>query len=215
MEALVHAAYVLYLLSYLMRDILWLRVFTVIAAVCLVVYFYWRPDPLLTAISWNLVFVVLNLYWIVRLLFERRPVSMNEEQARLHQLAFNTMKPRDMLTLLKIGTWEEHTPGQRLIKRGDVVGQLSIISSGKARVEIEGRMVNELTAGQFIGITGMICEDPADADVIVTDAIRCLAWPGAKLRHFLKKNPELRVAFQRTLNRDLIRQLRSTQVQPG
>lgn len=215
MEALVHAAYVLYLLSYLMRDILWLRVFTVIAAVCLVVYFYWQPEPLLTAISWNLAFVALNLYWIARLLLERRPVAMNEEQARLHQLAFNTMKPRDMLMLLNIGTWEEHTPGQSLIQRGDFVGQLSIISLGKADVEIDGRMVNELTAGQFIGTTGFVCEDPADVDVIVTDAIRCLAWPGAKLKHFLEKNPELRVAFQRTLNRDLIRQLRSTQVRPG
>ena len=76
MDIMIHVANVLYLLSYLMRDILWLRAFTVIAAVCLVSYFFFRPDPLMPAIYWNLLFTSLNIYWIWRLLLERRPVRL-------------------------------------------------------------------------------------------------------------------------------------------
>ena len=49
MDILIHVANVLYLFSYLMRDILWLRILTVVAACCLMPYFYFRPEPLMPA----------------------------------------------------------------------------------------------------------------------------------------------------------------------
>ena len=42
LELLIHAANVLYLFAFLVRDILWLRILTVVAALCLVPYFYFR-----------------------------------------------------------------------------------------------------------------------------------------------------------------------------
>ena len=43
MDYLINIANVLYLFSYLVRDILWLRILTVIAASFLIPYFYLRP----------------------------------------------------------------------------------------------------------------------------------------------------------------------------
>jgi hypothetical protein len=37
-------------------------------SICLIPYFYFRPEPLMTPIYWNLVFTALNIYWICRLL---------------------------------------------------------------------------------------------------------------------------------------------------
>jgi hypothetical protein len=54
-----------------MRDILWLRIFTVVAAACLILYFYFLPEPLLTPVYWNILFIALNFFWIARLLHER------------------------------------------------------------------------------------------------------------------------------------------------
>ncbi len=65
-ELLIHAANVLYLLAFMVRDILWLRLLTVVAAACLIPYFYFQPEPLFTPIYWNLVFTALNIFWIVR-----------------------------------------------------------------------------------------------------------------------------------------------------
>lgn len=72
MEYFINIANALYLLSYFVRDILWLRVLTVIAASCLILYFYFRPEPLMAVVYWNLFFIALNIYWVFRLLSERR-----------------------------------------------------------------------------------------------------------------------------------------------
>ena len=69
MEALVYAANILYLLSYTVRDILHLRLLTIVAACCLVSYFYNQAEPLMTVVYWNVFFVLLNalqLAFIVR-----------------------------------------------------------------------------------------------------------------------------------------------------
>lgn len=72
MEYLINIANVLYLLSCFVRDMLWLRILTVIAASCLTVYFRFGPEPLMVVVYWNLFFIALNVYWVFRLLLERR-----------------------------------------------------------------------------------------------------------------------------------------------
>ncbi len=71
METLIYAANILYLLSYLVRDILYLRLLTVVAACCLVTYFYSQAEPLMTVVYWNLFFVTLNVLQLTRILWER------------------------------------------------------------------------------------------------------------------------------------------------
>jgi len=71
METLIYAANLLYLFSYLVRDILYLRLLTVVAACCLVTYFYNQAEPLMTVIYWNLFFVTLNVLQLTRILWQR------------------------------------------------------------------------------------------------------------------------------------------------
>lgn len=78
MEHLINIANVLYLVSYFVRDMLYLRVLTIIAASCLTSYFYSRPEPLMAAVWWNLFFIALNVYWVFRLLTERRGHSRRD-----------------------------------------------------------------------------------------------------------------------------------------
>jgi hypothetical protein len=72
MEALIYIANMLYLASYFIQDILRLRALTITAAMCLVGYFYLRPEPLMTVVWWNLFFVALNVLHISRVLTRRR-----------------------------------------------------------------------------------------------------------------------------------------------
>ena len=72
MDALVSMANVLYLLSYSTRDLLRLRLLTVVAASTLVAYFWMLPEPLFAVIAWNLFFIGLNLFQSTRLLVMRR-----------------------------------------------------------------------------------------------------------------------------------------------
>jgi hypothetical protein len=66
MDHLINLANVLYLVAYFMRDIRRLRAFTILASSLLAAYFYFRPEPLMAAVYWNLFFGGLNAYHLAR-----------------------------------------------------------------------------------------------------------------------------------------------------
>ena len=82
MEALICIANVLYLLSYFVRDMIWLRVLTILGAMLLLPYFCLRAEPLMMPVYWNAFFIVLNAWWVVRLIRERRPNDSRNETRR-------------------------------------------------------------------------------------------------------------------------------------
>jgi len=210
MDYLIHTANVLYMFSYLVRDILWLRVLTVIAASLLIPYFYAQPTPLLTPIYWNLGFTALNVYWIWRLLLERRPVQLSADEQRLRQLAFRAMTPRDLLKLMGLAQWENHPAHHIFLEPGETPERLAVIYAGRVCVAVEGSPVAELTEGTFIGGTHFFTDEPGRANVFALEPIRCVWWPKVKLKGFLRKNPELRASFQLILGMDLTKRLQES-----
>jgi CRP-like cAMP-binding protein len=206
----VHAANVLYLFAFMMRDILLLRMLVVVAAAVLIPYLYFRPEPLMAAIYWNLAFTALNIYWICRLLLERRPVTLSVAERRLCELAFRTMTPREMITLLKLATWERAESGECFVERDKPLNRLMVIYSGKACAEVDGRNVTELHPGHFIGSISYVTEETAPANIVAIDPTRYVSWPKSKLKDFMNKNPDLHSALKSTLAIDLTRWLRAT-----
>ena len=210
MEYLIHIANILYLFSYIMHDILWLRVLTVAAACFLIPYFYFRPDPLIPAIFWNLVFTSLNVFWICRLLLERRPVKLSDDEQQLCQIAFLTLTPREMKKILNLSSWSNAVANECFVSKDEPLERLILIYSGKANVEIDGQKVGELHAGQFIGEMSYFTDDVAAANVVATQDTRYVSWPKDRLRSFLDSNSDLRAAFQIILGSVLAKRLQES-----
>jgi CRP-like cAMP-binding protein len=200
----------LYLFAFMVRDILWLRILAVIASAFLIPYFYFRPEPLMTPIYWNFVFMALNIYWICRLLLERRPVKLSTDEQRLCELVFRIMTPREMIKLLKLATWENAATGECFVDRGKPLDRLMVIYSGKACAEVDGRKVAELQPGYFIGSISYVTEEMAPANVVALEPTRYVSWPKSKLKAFMNKNPDLHSALKSTLAIDLTRWLQAT-----
>jgi CRP-like cAMP-binding protein len=209
-DLLIHAANILYLFAFMVRDILWLRVITVVAAVCLIPYYYSRPVPMMAPVYWNLVFMVLNLYWIFRLLLERAPTKLAVDERRLCELVFRTMSPREMIKLLKLATWEDAETGECFVKRHKPLDRLMVIYSGRACAEVDGRKVTELRAGHFIGSIDYVTQEMASADVLAIEPTRYVSWPKSKLKDFMNKNPDLHLALKSTLAIDLTKWIQAT-----
>lgn len=207
MDYLINIANILYLFSYLVRDILWLRILTVVAACCLIPYFYFRPDPLIIAIYWNLLFTSLNIFWIGRLLVERRPVQLTGNDLRLYQLVFRCLTPREMQQLLKLGRWKIAAVQECFISQGDALEHLMVICAGKACVVKNGKAMEELGDGQFIGGIPFATESLAPADVVALEETHYMSWPKDRLRDFLDDKAELSAALQLTLGFDLSKRL--------
>src|ERR1700733_11711159 len=209
-DLLIHAANVLFLIAYMVRDILWLRILTVIATFCLIPYYFTRSEPMMVPIYWSLVFAALNVYWIVRLLLERAPMKLNADEQRLCELVFRTMSPREMISLLKLATWEDAETGECFVERHKPSDRLMVIYSGRACAEVDGLRVTELEPGQFIGRIDYGTQETGRAGTLALEPTRYVSWPKSKLRDLMSKNPELHSALKSTLAIDLTKWIRAS-----
>lgn len=209
MDLFVHAANVLYLASYSVRDILWLRALTVVAGATLMPFYYFQPEPLMVPIYWNCLFLAVNGYQIYRLLLERRPVKLAEEEQRLYQMAFRTLTPREFVKLLALASWRDVTAGTTIIERGVDLSELFVLVDGTARVEVDEELIAELEPGRFMGEMSYMTGDAPTAAVLATSDARYVAWPQDELRKFLADKIDLRAALQNILGTDLVGKLRA------
>jgi hypothetical protein len=116
-EFCIHVANVIYLISFLARDILWLRLLTCIALLLGIVFFTCQPAPLYGPTVWHVAFLAINGVQISRLLVERRHLMLTKEQERLGQAAFADLTREQLLNLLTRVTCEQAAGKQREIDR--------------------------------------------------------------------------------------------------
>jgi CRP-like cAMP-binding protein len=182
---------------------LWLRWFAVAAALTNMPYFLLQPTVLWPPILWASVFTVINLYQISRIYLERRPVVLSQDEQRLYDLAFRSLRPREFLSLTLIGEWKDATVGDKVLTEGEPVSRLCISIAGNAEVSKQGKPVGMLEAGHIIGTAIVMAGSPSPVDATFTQPARYMAWPLASLRTFMDKRPDLRIALQGLVSRDL------------
>lgn len=99
-EICIHVANVLYLVSFLARDILWLRILTCGGLVLGIVFFTCQPAPFYGPTAWHLLFLLINGVHIRRLVIERRRLKLSEEHEKQAEEAFKDLSREEMLNLL-------------------------------------------------------------------------------------------------------------------
>ncbi len=206
-DVLLHVANVLYLVSYLVRDILWLRFVTIIAIVTLMPYYF--ANGLMLPVIWSVVFLLINVYQIYILLLQRRPVQLDARQQRLYQRVFRTLTPRDFLGLVGAGTWHEVAPGNELLRQGEVLDQLHVIDEGEVEVTCDDRCLATLGAGSFVGEMSYVTGEPTSAAVVARAPTQVLSWRRESLDEFLSAHPDARAALQMILGTDMAAKLRA------
>ena len=216
LDALVSVANVVYLISYSVRDILWLRILTVVGATLLMPYYYFQIVPLWAPISWNVVFVAINIYWIVRLMLDRRPVPFSDDERRLYRLAFRNMNERDAFKLFRMGTWSSQPAGTTLLTQGQPVNALSLIVDGQVSVEMNGTQVDTLGEGRFLGGIALLNRDThftTPVTVKTKNPIRTIIWQFADLDTQFAKDTELHIAVEASLGLEISRFLQTARAQ--
>jgi hypothetical protein len=209
MQALIHIANVFFLCSYLVKDIFWLRLLSVLGGLVLFVFFVLQPTPMWPSLAWNVLFGSINVYQLYRLFLERRPVALAEREQRLYQLVFRTLTPREFVKLLALGRWEEARATERLVERGQTLDRFMVIVGGKTTVRVGDETVAELGEGQFVGEMSFLTGQVPTADVVATEETRYVAWKKTELTKFLDANPALRAAIQLVIGTDLVGKLRA------
>ncbi len=182
-----HLAFGLIAFSFLVKDILWLRVVSILASLFSVFYNYVIPaNPMWLAINWNIVFVVVNLYHIAVIIYEKRPIKMKPKDKELYETLFKDLSPVEYL------------------KISNLVTDLILIYNGTVDVVVGTKKVAELKDGQFVGEMSFLTEKSATATCIVKHDTECLVWKQPEFKELLKRNPSLYYTIQSLLSNQLV-----------
>ena len=207
MDYLIHTANILYIFSYMVRDILWLRILIIIAICFVIPFYYFQPVPLMAPVYWNILFATINIVQVIVLLIERRPVKLSENEERLYKMVFRTLTPREARKMFKMARWGTAEKGDLLVKKDSMLEGLMLINKGKASVQLEDDQHAELGEGHFVGEMSYITGNKTSASVVADSQLEYVTWPLESLKPFLDKNTELRAALTAIIGIDLARKI--------
>jgi CRP-like cAMP-binding protein len=207
---LVHFSNVLMLLSYSVRNILWLRWFAVSAAITVIPYYFYRQEILWPPILWAAVFLCINLFQIARIYAERRPVRFSPDEQTLYDMGFHSLAPRDFISLVLAGEWRDAQPGEQPLTEGQPVSSVCIATAGTVQISRLGKALTTVKPGHVLGTALALTGNASPVSASFTAAGRYIRWPLANLRTFLDAKPELREAIHALVSRDLADKLETT-----
>ena len=196
-----HLAFGLIAFSFLVKDIFWLRVMSITASLFSIFYNYFIPiEPMMIAIFWNGIFIVVNLYHVAVLIYEKRPVKMSPKNRELYDTMFKSMSPVEYLKITKLAKWKKFKVGDEIIAQNKPVKDLHLIYNGTVDVVVGIEPVAELKDGQFVGEMSFLTEKPATATCIVKHDTECMIWNQEGFKDLLKRNPSLYFSIQSLLS---------------
>jgi CRP-like cAMP-binding protein len=196
-----HLAFGLIAFSFLVKDIFWLRIVSILASLFSVFYNYLIPlEPMWLAINWNFIFIAVNLYHIAVILYEKREVKMDAKNQELYDTLFSEMTPVEYLKISRAAKWELVKSGQRIITQGMPVPDLYLIYNGTVDVIVDNEQIAELKDGEFVGEMSFLTEKVATATCKVKYDAQCLVWKQKEFKELLKRNPSLYFTIQSVLS---------------
>ena len=200
-----HLAFGLIAFSFLVKDILYLRLVSIVASLFSVFYNWVIPvEPMWIPIFWNFVFVGLNLYHIAVIIYEKRPVDMTDKEKELYDTMFRNLTPVEFLKITKVAEWVKYNTPLPIITQGKPVKDLILIYNGTVDVIVNDKKVAELKDGQFVGEMSFLTEKPATATCRVEHNAECLVWKQKEFKDLLKRNPSLYYSIQSLLSNQLV-----------
>jgi hypothetical protein len=203
-----HAASILTMAAYLLKDMLWLRLLAILSCFAGIAFNYLVPaTPLWTVIYWNLLFILINVVQIGIIIKERTGIHFTDEEKELHDTLFKNFAPFEFMKLMRVGKWLEAKQGEILATEQKPIDSVMLIYNGLVGVESKGKEVAKLKDGNFIGEVSFITGGAATATVRALQPTRYVAWPKEAISQLLNRNPSMRFAMQAMLSTDLSKKL--------
>lgn len=198
---LLNVGYILMLSALVMRDVLWLRMTMVLAQSVLGTY-AWTLG-LTNNVAWNTVFVTINVIWTIKILRERRAVTLPEHLKPLYERHFFPLTRAEFLRWWKLGR-RETLRDERLTTDGESPSALYFVLDGTARVTRNGEHVVDLGVGQFVAEMSLITGRPANADVFAAGTIEVIRWDVEELKELRDSDPAMWARIQSAIGQDLV-----------
>jgi len=150
---LVHAAALTYVIGFLVRDQLKLRLLLQLGSMFYIAYYFFEPEtPLWDAIAWTVIMFTANAWTIHRIMTDRREVKFDEDDLVLFG-AIPSISPGDFRRLMAKAQKDTAFVNIALTHQGRNPRNLWFMVSGSATVEKDGAQ-RQIEAPAFVGEVG-------------------------------------------------------------
>lgn len=201
-----HIANILFVLSYSVRDIMWLRILALCGVLVSLPYYYLQPEVLWPPIGWAAVFLAINGYHVWRLWLERRPVELSPDEAKLYDLTFFPLTRRRFRDLVRLGRWADLNTGDVLIRPGQPIDEVVVPLTGSIDAKLGNRHLGRFAAGEIVGAAAFH-DRPLQLEAIAGERCRVLRVPVATIKQHAKRDGQLARTLERIAREDLARKL--------
>ena len=206
-----HISFVIIALSFVMRDILWLRIVSILGSIFSIFFNYFIPGgPIWIVIGWSMVFILIHAFNMIVSVRERQGVVFSPEEKELFDTVFKAFSSVEFMKLLRIGEWRDISKDTVIAQEGNLVDEITFIYNGEANIQSKGRQINTIRDGAFVGEMEFFSEKEATATVLSTSPLRCLVWTKDELKQLLVRNPNMYSAMQTVFSVDLVQKLQTT-----
>ena len=199
----------LYVISYMLTSMVWLRVLAIIAAASTVPYFYFQLEPLWSALFWQGCFLVVNLVNLLILLFSMRATNFDEDEELAYAIKFSGLKPYEVRPIFKYAERQSLAAGHKLLEEGDENDSLFLVLAGECKVIKHGAEVAVLGPGHFVGELSFLGDHAVSADVIAAQDTKLMYWDKQGLAPLFKRQGLYESYFYSLCSHDVASKLRT------
>jgi len=207
---LLNCAYIIVLVAYMAKKMVWLRLLTIAGNTLVVPYYlYFVEPPLWISFGWACVYILINLVMLLYLYLESRPIELSDLEQNIYNMTFKSLEPRVFKKLIDHGSLEEFQPDVNLVTRDSELDSLMYVVEGEAEVVLKHGDQLIIPTGGFIGEQSYITGEKTSADVKTgKEAAKIIRWNSEALRKHLAGKEALKDNLDLIFTADLIHKLR-------
>jgi hypothetical protein len=204
-QIFVHIANVLFLTSYLVRDIFLLRILTLVAGFTLLpFYFFVVNGPMTDQIFWSLIFSGVNIFQLIHLYNERKPIVLTRFEQEIYQKGFQNFTLKQFSKLIKAAKEMRIEAGGYIVEKNSSPEHISLLLEGSLNEE---KKEESTRSGQLIGAVNFITRTPSSITIEAAEACNLLCWDRDNLNQLFDKDKELKSSWQTMMTERLAERL--------
>jgi CRP-like cAMP-binding protein len=192
------AANLIFMSAYWVKDILWLRILSIVGSLVILPYYYFQVEPLWEPMAWSCVYMTIHGIRAWEIILERRPVEFLPEENKLYQSTFPNLSPQQFKKILALGKWEDLDGGRKVLSEGNPAETLTAILTGEIEARTGDRVLGTYDPGDFVGLGCIMTDAPEFCDATVTRPARVMRWNYPDLKKILDADQDLAFALRKT-----------------
>ena len=218
-ECFGHGSFILVAISYAVDDFVQLRLIAVAGSSAMLVFTYFHPHGrvLWLPFKWNVLFIALNAYRIIKVHADRFLASqLSPLMQHIHDHHFYVMDTADFARLVRLGHIETFKKGELVIQQDHENRYVRLVLTGTLNVERDGIVTYQMHEGNFISETGLhaglllrgnvsSCCDVKAND----DSVTVLSWDRTDLMHLLEVDTNMQKSMKAVMSWDIVSKLKS------